>query len=291
MSQPIALKDVFKSKPHHSSRSSKQYQNLIYKPDYIKPAAKTEILNYLATLYPIWEMRFSESNPPPAGESNRELKRPVYWLGNWQFACLDYYHPPKGIKNRCVTAESYPPVLKKIITEIESEVRQTFSPKDVPEDWHLNTCLINFYGNKFYDDVAIDSARVGEHKDFEPGPVASVSFGEKALFQFVKSEGKQQKSQVILQQWLDDSSLQIFGGDKFKKQLFHRVQRVENKGIVFKDLKTMGFETRRINFTFRYVPREHVQPYRSFPENLRADLKNYVTELATYSTYWKNELI
>ena len=151
--------------------------------------------------------------------------------------------------------------------------------------------MINFYGNKFYDDVAIDSARVGEHKDFEPGPVASVSFGEKALFQFVKSEGKQQKSQVILQQWLDDSSLQIFGGDKFKKQLFHRVQRVENKGIVFKDLKTMGFETRRINFTFRYVPREHVQPYRSFPENLRADLKNYVTELATHSTYWKNELI
>lgn len=282
---------MFKSKPHHSSRSSKQYQNLIYKPDYIKPAAKTEILNYLAGLYPIWEMRFSETNPPPAGEPNRELKRPVYWLGNWQFACLDYYHPPKGIRNRCVTAEDYPSVLKKIIHEIESEVRQTFSPKDVPEDWHLNTCLINFYGNKFYDDVAIDSARVGEHKDFEPGPVASVSFGEKALFQFVKSEGKQQKSQVILQQWLDDSSLQIFGGDKFKKQLFHRVQRVENKGIIFKDLKTMGFETRRINFTFRYVPREHVQPYRSFPEHLRADLKNYVTELATHSMYWKNELV
>ena len=282
---------MFKSKPHHSSRSSKQYQNLIYKPDYIKAAAKTEILNYLATLYPIWEMRFSESNPAPDGESNRELKRPVYWLGNWQFACLDYYHPPKGIRNRCVSAESYPPVLKKIIAEIESEVRQTFSPKDVPEDWHLNTCLINFYGNKFYDDVAIDSARVGEHKDFEPGPVASVSFGEKALFQFVKSEGKQQKSQVILQQWLDDSSLQIFGGDKFKKRLFHRVQRVEDKGIIFKDLKTMGFETRRINFTFRYVPREHVQPYRLFPENLRADLKNYVTELATHSDYWKNELI
>ncbi len=282
---------MFKSKSHHPSRSLKQYQNLIYKPDYIKPAAKNEILNYLATLYPIWEMRFSNTNPPQNGEPNRELKRPVYWLGNWQFACLDYYHPPKGIKNRCVQAESYPSVLRKIVSEIESEVRQTFSPKDVPEDWHLNTCLINFYGNKFYDDVEIDSARVGEHKDFEPGPVASVSFGEKALFQFVKSEGKQQKSQVILQQWLEDSSLQIFGGDKFKKQLFHRVQRVENKGIIFSDLKTMGFETRRINFTFRYVPREHIQPFRSFPEHLQSDLKNYVTELASHSSFWKNELI
>ncbi len=282
---------MFKSKLNQHSRTSQQYQNLIYKPDYIKATAKKEILQFLATLYPIWEMRFSNSNPPPAGEPNRELLRPVYWLGNWQFACLDYYHPPKGIRHRCTRAEDYPPVLKRIIAEIESEVRQTFSPKDVPEDWHLNTCLINFYGNKYFDDTAIDCARVGEHKDFEPGPVASVSFGERALFQFVKSEGKQQKSQVILQQWLDDSSLQIFGGDKFKKQLFHRVQRVEDKGIVFDDLKTTGFETRRINFTFRYVPREHIQPYRQFPENLRSDLNDYVTELAKHSDYWKAELV
>lgn len=290
MAQPIALNCVFKSKPNQHSRTSKQYQNLIYKPDYIKASAKSEILQYLTTLYPIWEMRFSNSNPPPVGEPNRELLRPVYWLGNWQFACLDYYHPPKGIRLRCTLAEAYPPVLKRIVAEIESEVRQTFSPKDVPDDWHLNTCLINFYGNKFYDDTSIDCARVGEHKDFEPGPVASVSFGERALFQFVKSEGKQMKSQVILQQWLNDSSLQIFGGDKFKKQLFHRVQRVEDKGIVFKDLHTTGFETRRINFTFRYVPREHIQPFRKFPDSLRADLKNYVTKLAEHSDYWKNEL-
>jgi len=235
-------------------------------------------------------MRFSNSNPPPEGEPNRELLRPVYWLGNWQFACLDYYHPPKGIRNRCVSAEEYPTILQRMVSEIENEVRQSFSPKDIPENWHLNTCLINFYGNKYYDDTAVDCARVGEHKDFEPGPVASVSFGERAYFQFVKSEGKQQKSQVVLHQWLEDSSLQIFGGDKFKKQLFHRVQRVENKGIIFKELNTTGFETRRINFTFRYVPREHILPYRSLPENLRTDLKNYVTELANHSDFWKNQI-
>ena len=281
---------MFKSKQKQHIRTSKQYQNLIYKPNYIQAQAKKEILEYLETLYPIWEMRFSNSNPPPANEPNRELLRPVYWLGNWQFACLDYYHPPKGIRNRCIAAEEYPEVLKKIIVEIENEVRQNFYPKDVPDSWHLSTCLINFYGNKFYDDASIDCARVGEHKDFEPGPVASISFGERAFFQFVKSDSKQEKSQVILQQWLEDCSLQIFGGDKFKKQLFHRVQRVENKGTEFKNLNTTGFETRRINFTFRYVPQEHIQPYRDLPENLRADLKDYVTQLALHSKYWHTSL-
>ena len=159
-------------------RFSSQYQNLIYQADYITKQQKNDILKYLGTLHPIWEMRFSKSNPPPAGESNRALLRPVYWLGNWQFACLNYYHPPQGVQNRCVQAENYPEVLEKIIFEIEQIVRQKFSPKDIPEKWHLNTCLINFYGYKITESEKIDCARVGEHKDFEPGPVASVSFGE-----------------------------------------------------------------------------------------------------------------
>ena len=270
--------------------------NLIYQKDYISAQDKKSILDYLSTLHPIWENRFSVSNPPPQGEPNRSLLRPVYWLGNWQFACLDYYHPPKGIHNRCVQGEKYPAVLQKIISDVEKMVRDKFSEKDIPHDWHLNTCLINYYGDKIETDEITqqikktDMARVGEHKDFEPGPVASISFGEKAMFQFVKSSGKSQKSDVVLQQWLDDSSLQIFGGDKFKKQLFHRVQRVENKGQIFKYTNTTHFETRRINFTFRYVPRDHIQPYFRLPENLRADINNYVTQLSTKSKYWKEQL-
>ena len=273
-------------------RNLSQYQNLIYQSNYISKTQKNEILKYLSTLYPIWEMRFSNSNPPPAGEDNRQLLRPVYWLGNWQFACLNYYHPPQGIQNRCIAAEAYPNVLARIVHEIEQMVHQNFLPKDIPDKWHLNTCLINLYGNKFSPETTqkVDCARVGEHKDFEPGPVASVSFGEKALFQFVKSAGKSQKSEVVLQQWLEDSSLQIFGGDKFKKQLFHRVQRVEEKGILFNDLRTTNFETRRINFTFRYVPVEHVRPFLKLPENLQNDVHAYVSELAKKSPYWKDQL-
>lgn len=277
-------------------RNLSQYQNLIYLPQYVSNSQKSEILHYLSTLHPIWEMRFSASNPPPQGEENRPLLRPVYWLGNWQFACLNYYHPPQGLHNRCVTAEEYPNVMARMVYEIEQMVHQKFSPKDVPDRWHLNTCLINFYGDKISTDASgvktkTDCARVGEHKDFEPGPVASVSFGEKALFQFVKSASKTQKSDVILQQWLEDSSLQIFGGDKFKKQLFHRVQRVEDKGVLFKNLNMSDFETRRINFTFRYVPVEHVQPFNKLPLNLQTDVGGYVSELSQKSTFWKDSLV
>ncbi len=271
-------------------RFSAQYQNLIYQAQYISPSQKSEILKFLSTLHPIWEMRFSKSNPPPNNEANRPLLRPVYWLGNWQFACLNYYHPPQGLQNRCVSAETYPPVLQRIVFDIESMVHQKFSPKDIPDKWHLNTCLINFYGNKIDENGKTDCARVGEHKDFEPGPVASISFGEKALFQFVKSAGKAQKSEVILQQWLEDSSLQIFGGEKFKKQLFHRVQRVEDKGILFNELNATQFETRRINFTFRYVPVDHVRPFKNLPPNLQEDVGGYVKTLAEKSDYWKHVL-
>lgn len=267
--------------------------NLIYQSSAITTHEKNQILDYLKTLYPIWENRFSASNPPPLGEGNRQLLRPVYWLGNWQFACLDYYHPPKGIFNRCVVAESYPLVLQKIVNRIEQLVHQNFQEKDIPKNWHLNTCLINYYGYKFetlpdQSKKRVDTARVGEHKDFEPGPIGSISFGEKALFQFVKSSGKSQKSDVVLQQWLEDSSLQIFGGDKFKKQLFHRVQRVEDKGFVFEGLNTTDFETRRINFTFRYVPVDHLASYSNLPSHLKEDIRPYVNQLSQHSSYWKN---
>jgi hypothetical protein len=210
------------------------------------------------------------------------------------------------------------------VDDIESRVRNQFPEKDVPRQWHLNTCLINYYGSQLVrgndlsagntdrqvgraaaedeSDTALskdslsralvpkldDRARVGEHKDFEPGPVASISFGEKALFQFVRSEGKNKKSEVVLQQWLEDSSLQIFGGDRLKKALFHRVQRVEDKSKKVFHVNTGDFLTRRINFTFRYVPTDHVQPLARFPSNARSDVREYVEQLSSTSQFFAN---
>ena len=266
--------------------------HLIYRENFISRTQRAAMLDEVRQYFPIWEMRFSEHNPPPPGAQQRRLLRPVYWLGNWQFACLNYYHPPKGTEFRCVQAEAFPPLMQMIVDEVMEMVRNQFDAKDIPRGWELNTCLINYYGSQVAaDGKRTDVARVGEHKDFEPGPVASISFGERALFQFVESEDKQKQSKVILQQWLDDSSLQIFGGDKFKKRLFHRVQRVDKKdGDLFEGFNTPEFETRRLNFTFRYVPREHIQPLARFPKDLQQDVKPYVEELSQKSEFFAKAL-
>jgi alkylated DNA repair protein (DNA oxidative demethylase) len=176
-------------------------------------------------------------------------------------------------------------VLAELVRVIEARAREMFTGVDMPAGWHLNTCLVNFYGSRAGEDLA----RVGEHRDFEPGPVASVSLGERALFQFVRSSRPGDRDEVVSQTWLADSSLQIFGGERWKKQHFHRVQRVEDKGTRF-SLQVTGFETRRVNFTFRYVPDEHVLPFAQLPREAQLDVRGYVEELARHSEFFAQAL-
>ncbi len=263
----------------------------MYLTQFVSRLNKVAILKELETLYPIWEKRYSEHLPSFPGRENRWLLRPVYWLGNWQFACLDYYHPPKGIENRCVQAEPYPLTIANLVTEIEDLVRTAIDPRDIPSDWHLNTCLINYYGQREGSSSREDAARVGEHKDFEPGPVASVSFGERALFQFIRSTHQRGRSEVIHQVWLEDCSLQVFAGKKWKKDLFHRVQRVEKNKVPLEfNPNTDDFTTRRINLTFRFVPKAHIRPLKSLPLSHFKAVTPYVDKLSQTSEYWKEQL-
>jgi len=278
-----------KTRPRYrGSRLSKE--GLHYNNAFLNQENRQEILQWLSTIHPIWENRFSAHNPPPLGQEQRRLLRPVYWLGNWQFACLDYYHPPKGVLYRCVRAEPFPAVLKKLVEGIERTTKQMFRGLDIPRDWNLNTCLVNFYGTRIENGKRIDTARVGEHRDYEPGPVASISLGERALFQFVSSQRPGQRDGVVLQQWLDDGSLQIFGGEQWKDRLFHRVQRVESKGDHDFPINVADFESRRINLTFRFVPEEHILPYSRLPQELADDTYEYMAELAKHSSFFAGEL-
>jgi alkylated DNA repair dioxygenase AlkB len=244
------------------------------------------VVAWLSTLHPLWENRFSEHRPLPEGETQRRLLRPVYWLGNWQFACLDYYRPPHGVWNRCVQAEPFPPVLARLVAVMEQRARGMFRGEDLPERWHLNTCLVNFYGSRLEGGKWVDCARVGEHKDFEPGPVASLSLGERALFQFVSSRKPGDRDGVVEQQWLDDGSLQLFGGEQWKKRTFHRVQRVDTRGGHRFDVQVDDFQARRINFTFRYVPDEHVVPYRALSKEAQRDVEGSMRTLAAHAPFF-----
>ena len=263
---------------------------LHYDPAFLSPGDRAELVAWIETLHPLWEQRFSKTNPPPEGREQRWLARPVYWLGNWQFACLDYYRPPHGVKGRCVQAEPFPPFLQRLVSVVEDTAREEQRPEDVPKGWKLNTCLVNFYGTRTVGDKREDLARVGEHKDFEPGPVGSISVGEKALFQFVQSHQPGARDAVVAQQWLEDGSLQIFGGERWKERLFHRVQRVEKSGGHRFARHVEGFETRRVNLTLRYVPDEHVVPLSRLSPAQREDVRGYVETLAKSSPFFARAL-
>src|SRR5690606_26315186 len=154
--------------------------------------------------------------------------------------------------------------------------RSLYSGKDLPEGWRLNTCLINYYGTKIEDGKRKDVARVGEHRDYEPGPVASLSLGNRAFFQFVESRRRGTRDGVVFQQWLEEGALQLFGGRDWKDRYFHRVQRVERKIDPGFRVNVTDFETRRINFTFRYVPEEHVIRFKDLPDQAAADVREYM---------------
>lgn len=264
-------------------------RGLFYDPTFLRPQEREELTRWLSTLHPLWENRFSDFRPPPHGEAQRRLLRPVYWLGNWQFACLDYYRPPH-VLDRCVRAEPFPRVLSALVSDIEAIAHDMFSPIDLPPKWHLNTCLINLYGRRRDGEKWVDTARVGEHKDFEPGPVASLSIGERALFQFVSSRRPGERDGVVSQQWLDDGSLQLFGGEKWKVRTFHRVQRVDRREGHQFDFHVDDFQTRRVNFTFRYVPDEHVLPFAALSAQAQQDVRGYMQTLAKHSPFFAAEL-
>ena len=262
---------------------------LYYDAGFASARDRAEIAEWLASIHPLWENRFTEARAAASG-GQRRLLRPVYWLGGWQFACLDYYRPPQGLADRCIAAEPYPPVLEKLVAEIERRARRHFRGADLPSGWQLNTCLVNLYGSRLEKGKRIDCARLGEHRDFEPGPVASLSLGERALFQFVSRGGKHEPARVIAQEWLADGSLQLFGGDAWKKRALHRVLRVERKGGFRFDVRVADFETRRVNFTFRYVPREHIVPFAKLGSPARDEVRRYVAELARGSEFFAREL-
>lgn len=261
-------------------------ENLVVVPRFVDGDTVRSLRAYLCGLRPIWEERYAPNHPPPPGEWQRRLKRPVYWLGNWQFACLDYYHPPAGTKNRCVRAEAYPASLSRVVDRIERLVRSRMT---VPAGWSLNTCLVNYYGRARCADRWVDVAAVGEHRDYEPGPVASLSFGASALFQFVESSRRGSRHRIVWQYWLHDGELQAFGGEYWKKRVFHRIQRVKRSGELF-PVEIPDFEVRRINLTFRYVPESDIVDVGSLPAPDREDILPYIEQLAKSSEHFNTAL-
>ena len=125
----------------------------------------------METLHPLWEQRFSSRRPLPEGETQRQLLRPVYWLGNWQFACLDYYRPPNGVRDRCVRAEPFPLVLARMVE------RRAGSIVSIASDAGFGEFRMADYG-------AMKAGVLAHMQGY--APAVSVEFARKALLSDVR---------------------------------------------------------------------------------------------------------
>jgi alkylated DNA repair dioxygenase AlkB len=262
-------------------------EGLIYDPDFIDRKTRRELRDWLAEQHPLWEDRHASSRTAREGQKRRKLLRPVIWLGGWQFACLNYYRPGHE-RYRVVEAEPFPPVLRRLTDRIEELTKERFAPGDIPEGWRLNTCLINFYGMTRRDETWFDTARVGSHRDHEPGPVGSLSLGSPARFEF--TTGRHAGDESVIEQELKNGSMLVFGSPRYKKELFHRVESVGRDEGHHLGTEIDGFRLRRVNFTLRYVPPEFIHSYRDLPAPVRAKIAGYMDTLAETSPFFASAI-
>ena len=263
----------------------------VYEPGFIDDAARVEIVSWLATLRPLWEQRYSTRRPLPPGKQQRGLLRPVYWLGNWQFACLGYYEPPQRTVDVAVAAEPFPPVLARLVAVIERRVRARFSSRRSCRAAGTSTpASSTSTGTGSRAAKTIDAARVGEHRDFEPGP-GRVAVARRARAVPVRARAAPAMRRRCARSGSRIGSLQIFGGPRWKDDLLHRVQRVDDKH----DARSPARD-RRVPDAARelHVPlrarRARRSRSRGCPERARDDVRGYVPTLAASSPFFKAAL-
>ena len=51
-------------------------------------------------------------------------------------------------------------------------------------------------------------------------------------------------------------------------------------------MNVSDFDTRRINFTFRYVPDQHVQPFKALSAEAQRDIEGSMRQLAVHSPFF-----
>ena len=260
---------------------------LIYDGEFIDREARNELRAWLADQHPLWENRHGDGRTAREGQRRRRLLRPVIWLGGWQFACLNYYRTGHEL-HRVVEAEPFPPALVPLVARVEAVARQGFAASDIPDGWCLNTCLINFYGLTLRDGKWVDTARVGSHRDHEPGPVGSLSLGAAARFEF--TTGREAGDETVLKRELGNGAMLLFGTPRWKDELHHRVVSVARQEGHRFATEIEGFRIRRVNFTLRYVPVECIHPYRDLPDEPREKVAGYMTTLAKTSPFFAQAL-
>ncbi len=253
-----------------------------YLPRFMSAAEATAVGEYAASVTPIWEQRYAGDEHRRQGASGRGLNRPVYWLGGWQFACLGYYAEPDHLTDRTLRAEPIPAVMQNVLERLQPTLAGHGRADTLP-----NTGLVNYYGRQINDGPPRDLARLGMHRDLEPGPVVVMSVGQPALFE-VGDPARGAVPEASL--WLRNRSIAIFSGPVFKERLYHRVARVRYGKDPALTCRVQDFELRRLSISFRYVPQEHIHDLTTLSASARAKVLPYVETLAQSSQHFRDQL-
>ncbi len=271
-----------------NGRSAIQLDGFTYAPQFMNKNEGDALIEYFGSLQPLWEQRYRDQDSSRAQQHHRRLTRPVYWLGAWQFACWGYYSEPKHTEHRCVRAEAFPDVFREILSRIEPILREHHGEHlDARLDALPNTALINYYGREVGNGVPRDYARLRMHRDHEPGPVIMFNIGQPAMIEFLDPDVSPEPE---LRLWMRHRSISIISGANFKDRLYHRVTQVRTGDLPAMHCHVENFELRRVSVSLRHVPKDHIENFSEFPDNLQNQVRDYMETLADCSSHFRDQL-
>lgn len=277
-----------------SGRAAIEQTGLSYLPQFIEQNEAQTLIEYFGGLHPLWEQRHSGTSHGRSARHGRQLTRPVYWLGAWQFASLGYYAEPEHRLHRCLRAEPFPPVMRQILERLKPVVEGSHTDEMLdstnrsPTSVLPNTCLINYYGRKVGEGVPVDCARLRMHRDGEPGPVIMFNIGQAGLLEFLDPEISDLPELSV---WTRHRSVTIISGPDFKDRLYHRVSQVRTGAEPAMHCRLKNFQLRRVSVSFRHVPGELIEDYKTLPSENRQKIQGYVEELSRHSAHFRKQWV
>ena len=164
-----------------------------------------------------------------------------------------------------------------------------FPPNVVPRRWHLNTCLVNFYGDRDRGRQG-DRCRARRRASRLRARSGRVAVARRARAVSVRPPRRAAMRHRCARSGSRTTRCRSSAVRAGRTTCSTACSASTTSTKLDLPPKIDGFRTRRVNFTFRYVPDEHVTPFAQLPAAARDDVRDYVAELAQHSPFFAKAL-